>query len=73
MRAALHDDMLQQAVDLLQAGYHVAAMVLAGGVVENRLRILCEARNVLPQARNLNAYNQALRDVAYAQATWRRL
>ena len=73
VRSALHDDFVQQAVDLLAGDYYVAAMVIIGGVLENRLRDLCRGRNVQPVGTTLNAYNQALRDVEYTQATWRRI
>lgn len=72
VRAAVQDDMLQQAEDLLAPCYHQAAMVLIAGVLENRMRQLCEARGLQPAGRTLNAYNQALRDV-YDQPTWRRI
>lgn len=72
VRAAVQVDMLQQAEDLLLAGYHQAAMVLIAGVLENRLRQLCQDRGLQPAGRTLNAYNQALRDV-YDQPTWRRI
>jgi hypothetical protein len=73
VRAALHDDFLQQAADLLDGGYHIAAMVIIGGVLENRLRQLCTARALAPARQQLNAYNEALRDRQYTQATWRRI
>jgi hypothetical protein len=72
VRSAVHDDMLQQAVELLGAGYHVASMVLVGGVFENHLRNLCAARGLAPRAQ-LGGYNDALRDVLYPQVTWRRI
>lgn len=72
VRSAVHDDMLQQAVELLAAGYHVASMVLVGGVFENHLRNLCAARGLAPRPQ-LGGYNDALRDVLYPQATWRRI
>lgn len=72
VRSAVHDDMLQQAVELLGAGYHVASMVLVGGVFENHLRNLCAARALAPRAQ-LGGYNDSLRDVLYPQATWRRI
>ncbi len=71
VRAAVHDDMLQQAAELFEGNYHVAAMVLIGGVLENRLRYLCQARNLAPARPALSGYNDALRDQAYSQGTWR--
>ena len=38
LRANIHDDFLIQASVLFDAGYHVAAMVLIGGVLENHLQ-----------------------------------
>ena len=46
LRANVHDDFLLQANDLLGAGFHVAAIVLAGGVLENHLLKLVSARNL---------------------------
>ena len=44
LRANVHDDFLTQANELLNARYHVAAMVLAGGVLENHLLKLATGR-----------------------------
>lgn len=45
-RQSVHADFLQQARQLLDTGYHVAAMVLAGGVLEEQLLKLCVNRNL---------------------------
>lgn len=46
LRANVYDDFLVQAKDLLDAGYHVAAMALVGGVLEDHLMKLCGARSL---------------------------
>jgi hypothetical protein len=74
MRANVYDDFLAQAQDLFDAGYHVAAMVLAGGVLEDHLRKLCDARGVACKGSgSLAKYNDLLRDLLYPQPTWRRI
>jgi hypothetical protein len=74
IRAAVHDDLLVQAEELLTANYHIAAIVLAGGVLENHLRQLAVARNLLPAGNgSLSRYNEALRERVYDQPTWRRI
>lgn len=76
VRAALHDDLLEQATELLAGGYHVAAVVLIGGVLEQRLRQLHARLGGAAIARpSLSAFNDALRDRdgAYGQATWRQI
>lgn len=61
IRGALHDDMLQQAAELLEGNYFVAAAVVAGGVLENHLRQLCATRGLQPQGNGINAFDAALR------------
>jgi len=74
LRANVHDDFLQQAQDLLSAGYHVAAMVLIGGVLEDHLRKLCTNLSLTWSGNgSLSKYNDLLRDNAYAQPVWRRI
>src|SRR5690606_32978125 len=71
---AIHDDLLAQADDLNKAGYHAAAVVLAGGVLENHLRSLCESRNLQWKGTgSISKYNDQLRDEVYPQSTWRRI
>lgn len=71
IRSAIEDDVLQQARDLLAAGYHGGAMVIVGGILEQRLREICQRRGVMPQRPSLSAYNEALRNAEYDQPTWR--
>ena len=74
LRANIHDDFLVQASELLDAGYHVAAMVLIGGVFENHLQKMIQAHgHKLPNKGNISKYNDMLRDNAYAQTIWRRI
>ena len=74
LRANVYDDFLTQAGELLAAGYHVAAVVLAGGVLEDHLRKLCESRGLAwAGCGSLSKYNDLLKDRAYAQPTWRRI
>ena len=75
VRAALHDDFVQQAVDLLAGGYHIAAMVIIGGVLENRLRDLCRARpSITLTGQKLSHYNDALLRIdEYTKAAWRQV
>jgi hypothetical protein len=74
LRANVHDDFLTQANDLLTAGYHVAAMVIAGGVLENHLLKLVTARGLTWHGSgSLSKYNDLLKDNVYAQPVWRRI
>jgi hypothetical protein len=74
LRANVHDDFLTQAGELLNAGYHVAAMVLAGGVLENHLRKLVTARGLTwSGSASLSKYNDKLKDTVYPQPIWRRI
>ena len=73
LRANIHDDFLVQASALLDAGYHVAALVLTGGVLENHLQKMIQARGLeLPKKESISTYNDLLRDNAYHQPVWRR-
>jgi hypothetical protein len=61
IRANVEDDFLEQATALLESGYHVAAMVLAGGVMEDHLRAACAVRSLSWNgAGSLSKYNAAL-------------
>lgn len=72
--AEVLDDFMVQSRTLLDAGYHVAAMVLVGGVLEEHLGKLCVARSIsTPVKPGLGTYNDALRGVVFDQPTWRRL
>jgi hypothetical protein len=76
VRSNTYDDFLEQAHELLKAppSYQVAAMVLSGGVVEDHLRKMCLGRKIEWNGKDcLSSYNQALKDVVYPQATWRRI
>ena len=74
VRANVYDDFLVQAGELISGGYHVAAMVLTGGVLEDHLRKLCDARRLTWNGSgSLSKYNDLLRDVVFDQPTWRRI
>jgi len=74
VRANVYDDFLVQAGELLKAGYHVAAIVLAGGVLEEHLGKLCAARSLVWKGDgSISKYNDLLRDVVYDQPAWRRI
>jgi hypothetical protein len=74
IRSNVYDDFLVQANELLAANYHVAAMVLTGGVLEDQLSKLCAARNLSWNGPgSLAKYNDILRDNVYDQVTWRRI
>ena len=75
VRANIHDDFLQQAKELLDQNYHVAAMVLIGGVLEDHLNKLC-VKNGLTWNGNgsISKYNDACRQGnIYNQPIWRRI
>jgi hypothetical protein len=74
LRANIHDDFLQQAKTLFEERYHVAAMVLVGGVMEDHLEKLCTKHGKTWTGHgNIAKYNDALKDTAYDKATWRRV
>ncbi len=74
LRANIHDDFLTQASELLDAGYHVAALVLTGGVLENHLQKMIQAGGlVLPKKESISKYNDLIRGNAYNQSVWRRI
>lgn len=76
LRANVYDDFLVQADELLKANYHVAAMVLIGGVLEDHLKKLCIARSLAWSGNgSLSKYNDLLRDhpTAYDTSAWRRI
>ena len=73
-QAAVLDDFLVQSATLLEAGYHVAAMVLVGGVIEEHLSKLCATRPLKPSGKpGLSSYNDALKGIVYDRPVWRRL
>ena len=74
LRANIHDDFLEQASELLDAGYHVAAMVLLGGVIEDHLQKLVQIQGLtLSKQGSISKYNDLLRDNAYDQPKWRHI
>lgn len=74
VRVNVYDDFLVQAKELLDGKYHVAAMVLIGGVLEDHLAKLCTARGLSWKGTgSLAKYNDLLREKAYDQAAWRRI
>ena len=74
LRANIHEDFLTQSLDLLNAGYHVAAMVLIGGIIEDHLQKLVQIQElILPKKGSISKYNDLLRDNAYDQPKWRRI
>jgi hypothetical protein len=74
VRANIYDDFLVQAGELVAGGYHVAAVVLGGGVLEDHLCKLCTGRALTWKGNgSLAKYNDLLRDKLYDQATWRRI
>jgi hypothetical protein len=57
----LFDDFLEQAEHLLESGYHQAAAVIAGAVLEDGLRKRCEKLSItLPPAPKLDSMNAEL-------------
>ena len=74
LRANIHDDFLQQSKALLDVKYHVAAMVLIGGVLEDHLQKLCTKNKLTWKGDgSISKYNDLLRAGVYDQPTWRRI
>ena len=74
IRANVGDDFLTQATDLLASGYPAASMVLAGGVLEDRLHTLCTGGITWTGSGSLSKYNDALvKANVYDKPTWRRI
>ena len=74
LRANIHDDFLVQASELLDAGYHIAATVLIGGVFEDHLRKMVQGCDLpLPKKGSISKYNDLLRKNTYNQSIWRRI
>ena len=75
LRANIHDDFLEQASELLDANYHVAALVLTGGVLENHLQKMIQASGLtLPKKGSISKYNDLLWDNnVYNKPVWRRI
>lgn len=74
LRANIHDDFMVQAHELLDASCHVAALAIAGGVLENHRRLLTTSR-ILRWTENghISKYNDALRNKAETQSVWCRI
>jgi hypothetical protein len=62
VRADTLADLLEQAEHLLDAGYHIAAAVVARAVLEEHLRTVCATLGCSPQRSRptINDFNQAL-------------
>lgn len=61
VRADLLDDFLSQAEMLLEEEYHIAAALLAGGVLEDTLRKLCEKQGIpYPNKTSIDSLNISL-------------
>jgi hypothetical protein len=61
VRADLLDDFLSQAEMLLQEDYHVAAASLAGAVLEDTLRKLCDRKSIpYPEKTKIDVLNVSL-------------
>ncbi len=75
LRANIHEDFLTQSLDLLNAGYHVAAIVLIGGVIEDHLQKLVQIQGlILSKKGSISKYNDLLRNKnIYNQSMWRRI
>lgn len=74
LTANVHDDLLEQSRTLLKSNYHVAAIVIAGGVLENHLRKLVISHGrTWNGSGSLSKYNDLLKDSAYPQTVWRRI
>lgn len=73
--AEIFTDLLQQADELLDAGYEGPAAVLAGAVLEDELRKLCNGRSItVPDKPKLDFMNSQLaKSGAYNKLTQKRL
>lgn len=67
IQAEVFDDILEQAEHLVSSGYYQPAAVVAGAVLEDGLRKLCQRRGIsLPAKSTINPMNDALaKDGAY--------
>jgi hypothetical protein len=75
IQAEVFDDILEQAEHLLSSGYHQPAAVVAGAVLEDGLRKLCQRRGIsLPAKPTINPMNDALaKDGAYNSLVQKRV
>ena len=61
IEAEVFDDLLEQAEHLLQSGYYAPAAVIAGGVLEDSLRKLCQRKAIsLPSKSTIDPMNVEL-------------
>jgi len=70
-RAETEGDLLSIAEDLVGKGAAMAAAMVAGAVLENHLRSLCTAREIVPKDRGISAYNDKLKGRLYEKVQWR--
>lgn len=74
LRANIHDGFLQQGKALLDSEYHVAAMVLVGGVLEDHLQKLCVKQGLTWNGNgSISKYNGQLHGTVYDKPLWRRI
>ena len=74
-RAEVFDDLVDVAQHLHENGYHLPAASIAGAVLEDSLRKLCDAQGVdRSGCRGINALNERLRQAdIYPQPQWRQI
>jgi hypothetical protein len=75
IRAEVFDDLIDQAKHLLDGGYYQPAAVIAGAVLEDGLRELCQRRGItLPPKTTIDPMNVALaKDDAYSGLVQKRI
>jgi len=75
IQAEVFDDLLEQAEHLLNNGYYQPAAVIAGAVLEDGLRKLCQRRNIILSAKpTIDPMNVALaKDGAYNSLVQKRV
>lgn len=73
IEAELFDDFLEQAEVLLAAGYPGPAAVIAGSVLEDALRKICQAQNLtLPDKPKLDKMNQDIAGLGAYSKQWQK-
>lgn len=74
LRANIHDDFMEQACQLIKSRYHIAAMVLIGGVLENHLQKMSQKHELTwDGSGSISTYNDLLKDEEYDTSVWRRI
>lgn len=75
IRAEVFDDLLEQAKYLFDGGYYQPAAVIAGAVLEDGMRELCQRRSIaLPPKATIDPMNVALaKDNAYSGLVQKRI